>query len=211
MKQIVLDSSAVILLSKCGLLEKARSSFEWVAPASIIQETASKELAGKYPDAAFVRELVSRRLLRIEKPSSTKVRIPLSLHRGEKEALLLTLSLPGSVLATDDGKAIKAARLLKVPFVTTPRIVVALFRLGRISLDKVQSDEILKAEAFLFYLHPVIKVNLGFFTQRAGQSTREWRHTEQVKELLKNKNPITNRLKRNAHLFFKRVDGERTS
>jgi len=72
MKQIVLDTSAVILLSKCGLLEKACSSFELVAPASVIQETASKELAGKYPDAAFVRELVSRRLLRIEKPSSTK-------------------------------------------------------------------------------------------------------------------------------------------
>lgn len=139
MKQIVLDSSAVILLSKCGLLEKACSSFELVAPASVIQETASKELAGKYPDAAFVRELVSRRLLRIEKPSSTKVRIPLSLHRGEKEALLLTLSLPGSVLATDDGKAIKAARLLKVPFVITPRIVVALFRLGKISLDKART------------------------------------------------------------------------
>jgi predicted nucleic acid-binding protein len=139
MKQIVLDSSAVILLSKCGLLEKACSSFELVAPASVIQEGASKELAVRYPDAAFVRELVSRRLLRIEKPSSTKVRIPLALHQGEKEALLLALSLPGSVLATDDGKAIKAARLLKVPFVITPRIVVALSRLGKISVNTART------------------------------------------------------------------------
>lgn len=139
MKQIILDSSAVILLSKCGLLEKACLSFEFVAPPSVIQETASKELAGKYPDAADIRDLAARELLRTEKPSPTKIRIPLVLHQGEKEALLLALSLPHSILATDDGKAIKAARLLKVPFVVTPRIVVALFRMGKISLDSART------------------------------------------------------------------------
>jgi predicted nucleic acid-binding protein len=119
--------------SKCGLLETACTSFELVAPAWVVQETASKELAGKYSDAAFIRDLAARRLLRIEKPTAAQARIPLALHRGEKEALLLALSLPDSVLATDDGKAIRAARLMKVPFVITPRIVVALFRLGKIS------------------------------------------------------------------------------
>ena len=135
MRRVVLDSSAIILLSKCGLLETVCASFELVAPPSVVQETASKDLAGKYPDAAFVRDLVNRGLLRIEKPADAQARIPLALHRGEKDALLVALSLPDSVLATDDGKAIRAARLLKIPFVITPKMVVALFRMGKISRD----------------------------------------------------------------------------
>jgi predicted nucleic acid-binding protein len=135
MKQIVLDSSAIILLSKCGLLKTACACFRLVAPASVIQETASKELTGKHSDAAFIRDLANQGLLKIEKPADTQTRIPLTLHRGEKDALLLAMSLPESVLATDDGKAIRAARLLKIPFVITPKMVVALFHLGKISSD----------------------------------------------------------------------------
>jgi predicted nucleic acid-binding protein len=139
MKRLVLDSSAIILLSKCGLLETTCVSFELVVPETVVQETASKELAGKYADAAFIRDLLDRGHLRIEKPTAAETRIPIALHRGEKDALLLTLSLPDSVIATDDGKAIRAARLLKIPFVITPRIVVALFRMGKVSTDTART------------------------------------------------------------------------
>ncbi|KKL55926.1 hypothetical protein LCGC14_2250510 [marine sediment metagenome] len=44
------------------------------------------------------------------------------------------------MLATDDGKAIKAARFLKVPFVITPKIVTELFRLQKISLKKAHGS-----------------------------------------------------------------------
>ena len=43
-----------------------------------------------------------------------------------------------AIFATDDGKAIKAARFLKVPFIITPRIVLELFRLEKISLKKAR-------------------------------------------------------------------------
>ena len=43
------------------------------------------------------------------------------------------MTLPDSVLATDDGKAIRAARFLKVPFVITPKIVAELYRLRKVS------------------------------------------------------------------------------
>lgn len=81
MKQIVLDSSAIILLSKCGLLAMACACFDLVAPASVVQETASKDLAGKHPDAAFIRDLADRGLLRVEKPTAAQTRIPIPLHR----------------------------------------------------------------------------------------------------------------------------------
>jgi hypothetical protein len=53
---------------------------------------------------------------------------------------LLALKSRESVLATDDGKAIKAARFLKIPFTITPRIVVDLFRLKKISLKKARQS-----------------------------------------------------------------------
>lgn len=133
MKSLVLDSSAVILLAKCGLLDIACAAFELFVPPSVVSETASKELAKKYPDAAFVMDLISKALIKTALPAATKPRIPLSLHRGEADALSAALALPNSVLATDDGKAIRAARFLKIPFIVTPKIVVELFRLRKIS------------------------------------------------------------------------------
>lgn len=66
--------------------------------------------------------------------------MPLSLHKGEEEALLLSVKLGSLLFATDDGKAIKAARFLRVPFIITPRIVVDLFRLEKISLKKARQS-----------------------------------------------------------------------
>ncbi|PXF55499.1 MAG: hypothetical protein C4B57_02410 [Deltaproteobacteria bacterium] len=56
--------------------------------------------------------------------------------QGERDALLLAAGQNRAVLATDDGKAIKAARFLGLPFIITPGIVVELFRLGKISFKK---------------------------------------------------------------------------
>ena len=49
---------------------------------------------------------------------------------------MLALEVKGTLFATDDGKAIKAARFLKVPFIISPKIVVELVRLRKISLKK---------------------------------------------------------------------------
>ena len=44
------------------------------------------------------------------------------------------------LLATDDGKAIKAARFLRIPFIITPKIVVELLKLKKISFKKARSS-----------------------------------------------------------------------
>ena len=62
------------------------------------------------------------------------------LHKGEEEALLLAVKLDGALFATDDGKAIKAARFFNVPFIVTPKIVVELFRLQKISFTKARKS-----------------------------------------------------------------------
>ena len=140
MKKIVADSSAMILLAKCTLLELTTKLFEVVVPSSVIDETASEDLVRKYPDAALIRELITRGGIKLEHPSLTKFQIPLSLHPGELEALLLALNSRNSLLATDDGKAIKAARFLKIPFIITPKIVIDLFRLKKINMNKARQS-----------------------------------------------------------------------
>ena len=79
--------------------------------------------------------------IKVQNPDSTdRLTLPLSLHKGEEDALLLAVKLGRLLFATDDGKAIKAARFFKVRFITTPKIVVELFRLQKISFKKARGS-----------------------------------------------------------------------
>jgi predicted nucleic acid-binding protein len=140
MIKIVIDSSALILAAKCGLAQFLCESYPIFAPSSVISEVASESLAAKHPDAALIAELVSKKEVRVRNPKRVEFQFPVTLHRGERDALLLAREIQNSLFATDDGKAIKAAMFLQIPFIITPRIVVDLFRLRKIS-----NEEALKA------------------------------------------------------------------
>jgi predicted nucleic acid-binding protein len=140
MARIVADSSSLILLAKCSLLKIVCDLFEVIVPKTVSIEVASEDLVKKYPDAALISELISKGAINVQNPGSDHLPSPLSLHKGEKEALLLAINLNGSLLATDDGKAIKAARFFNVPFIITPKIVVELFRLQKISFKKARES-----------------------------------------------------------------------
>jgi len=136
MAWIIADSSALILLAKCSLLEIVCNLFDVIVPEAVRLEVASEDLAKKYPDAALILELVSKGSIKLQNPARDLQAPPLSLHSGEKAALRLAMELNGSLLAADDGKAIKAARFFNIPFIITPKIVVELFRLRKISFNK---------------------------------------------------------------------------
>jgi predicted nucleic acid-binding protein len=138
MTRIVADSSALILLAKCALLGSVCDQFEVIVPASVTAEVASEDLIGAYPDASLISDLILKGSIKVRGPRTSRFSLPVSLHKGERDALLLAASSTGSVFATDDGKAIKAARFLKVPFIITPKIVIELFRLQRISFHKAR-------------------------------------------------------------------------
>ena len=133
--KIVSDSSALILLAKCGLLETLCNIYEVISPSSVISEVASEEMVKNYPDANLIKGLISKGLINIQDPAKVEFRPPLALHQGEKDALLLAREISNSLFATDDRKAIKAAKFLNVPFIITPRIVVELFQIQKISFN----------------------------------------------------------------------------
>ncbi len=140
MAQMVADSSSLILLAKCGLLEIVCNLFEIIVPQAVNIEVASEDLVKNYPDAALIADLISKGAIKVQSPGGDTLLLPISLHRGEKDALLLAIKLGKSLFATDDGKAIKAAKFFKVPFIIAPKIVVELFRLQKISFKKARKS-----------------------------------------------------------------------
>ncbi len=140
MSKIVSDSSALILLAKCGLLETLCNIYEVISPSSVISEVASEEMVKNYPDATLIadlisKDLISKDLITKQDPVKVEFRPPLALHQGEKDALLLARETSNSLFATDDRKAIKAAKFLNVPFIVTPKIVIELFKIQKISFN----------------------------------------------------------------------------
>jgi len=140
MARIVADSSSLILLAKCSLLKILCDLFDVIVPKTVSIEVASEDLVKTYPDAALISELIAKGAIKVQNPGNDRFPLPLSLHKGEEEALLLAINMNGSLFATDDGKAIKVARFFNVPFIITPKIVVELFRLQKISFKKARGS-----------------------------------------------------------------------
>jgi predicted nucleic acid-binding protein len=132
------DSSGLILLAKCSLLDALCDHYAVMIPSSVLSEVASDAQIRRYPDARLIAELVARGRIIVRDPQRVEFHTPLSLHYGDKDALVLAREQQGSLFASDDGKAIKAARFLRIPFIVTPKIVIELCRRGKISLKRGQ-------------------------------------------------------------------------
>jgi predicted nucleic acid-binding protein len=93
-----------------------------------------------YPDAALIASLISKGHIIVRDPEKAEFQPPFSLHQGENDALSLAIEIHNSLFATDDGKAIKAARFLKIPFIISPKIVIELFKLRKISFEDARES-----------------------------------------------------------------------
>jgi predicted nucleic acid-binding protein len=103
------------------LLEIVCDLFDVIVPKAVSLEVASEDLVKKHPDAVLISHLMLKKAIKVQSPGSGRPPWRLLLHKGEEEALLLAINLDRSLLATDDGKAIKAARFSNVPFIITPQ------------------------------------------------------------------------------------------
>lgn len=128
--RIVFDASTLILLAKADILREALD----IATAIIPPAVRGEALAKSSPDAELVKLLIREKKIevqRVSKKASGKIMGDFNLHKGEAEALVLaaTLKLP---LAVDDRLAIKACKVLGIPFVTAIHFLVSLAAKGAI-------------------------------------------------------------------------------
>ena len=140
MKIIIADSCSLILLSKCTLLADLAVNFSVIIPEAVLNEVVNKETIEKFPDAKIVLSLVSAKKIKVVKVKVEEKSFPVSIDRGEMEALVLVKKTKGAILATDDGKAVKACRYFNLPFIISPKIVLELYRLDLIDFEKAKSS-----------------------------------------------------------------------
>lgn len=139
MKIIVADSSSLILLTKCNLLEILIKLFPVLIPEAVLNEVVNRDTLERFTDAKKIAGIVTDKKIQVVKEEMPGQKMPVSLGKGETEALLLAKQTKDAVLATDDGKAIKICRYLGVPFIISPRIASDLYRLKAVDFNEARS------------------------------------------------------------------------
>lgn len=140
---LIADSCSLILLIKCNVFEVLVDHLKVVIPQAVLKETTNEKAALKYPDAALILQYVSEKRIKVVAVNRQEDTLPEeflnSLGAGEREVLLLSRQQEKSVVATDDGKAIKICRYFGIPFIISPKIISELYRLDKIDVEKAKA------------------------------------------------------------------------
>jgi len=136
---IISDSSTLILLAKCELIELFVSGFSLIIPETVYDETIRKGMEiGKY-DAYLLEKLVYDEKIQVKQTNNEslrKIQDFFSIHSGESDAIALCLDLNVKYLLCDDKKAINACRILGIKFLTALDILLAMHTNNLISNEK---------------------------------------------------------------------------
>lgn len=115
-----------------------------VIPKEVERECCEEK---RTPDALLIQAAIQGKRIAVERVRArklyTKILADFSLGKGEAEALALAVSGKARLFATDDKKAIQAAKLLRIPFTTAVGILVRLSEKGLLA----RKDAQLKLEA----------------------------------------------------------------
>jgi predicted nucleic acid-binding protein len=139
---VIFDSSTLILLARCGLLECfiSRSKRQMLIPYAVRNETLQP---GK-EETPFIEKLIEKQIIITkqvgDEAAIQKLMKDFAIDLGETEAILLAHHSGNAIVATDDRNAIRACRMLGLGYITALSIVISLCELGALS----KTDAILK-------------------------------------------------------------------
>lgn len=129
---VILDTSTLILLAKTDLLPL----FVKETGARISKEVQKEALANpNVYDSKLINEMIKSKKIHILKSPMAfqrrQIQKSFGIEPGEASALLLARKR-GVPLGTDDGKTIKGAKILGVPFFTAIHVLMNLYENNRI-------------------------------------------------------------------------------
>ena len=134
---IVLDSSTLILLAKSELIDMFIDCFaECYIPETVFKEaTINLE---KF-DSQLIKKRVEEGRIKIRKPTkelAVQENINVfNIEKGEAESITLAIEIK-SPLAVDDGKAIKAAKIFGITYITALSFVLLLLEKKKITKEQ---------------------------------------------------------------------------
>ncbi len=137
MRLVVADASSLILLAKISLLEAFGRRVSLLAPRRVLAEASAKRLWPAHPDAAEIARCAQEGLIQGVAVKSRR-KLPLALGGGEAAAIRLVLERRADLLLSDDGRALRACRLLGIAFTTSPRVIVDLCLRRAISQERAR-------------------------------------------------------------------------
>lgn len=126
MRDIVFDSSTLILLAKITLLRDVASKSRCIITETVEDECAIKDTF----DAKVIKELVKEKVIEIERVKTKeleKIRRDFNIEEGEASSLVLAIK-EKCILATDDKPTIKACTILNVDFLTAVHFLVRAYK-----------------------------------------------------------------------------------
>lgn len=136
---VALDASTLILLAKCDLLPLLAERTPLIVPAAVKREALARP---ELYDAKVIASMIEDGRVRVARPERPEARGRLEadfgLGAGEAEALLLAKER-NVALGTDDGPAIRAAKIMGVPFFTAIHVLVELHARGRLDRERALS------------------------------------------------------------------------
>ena len=125
-KQVVLDASTLILLAKIDLLPLTLGRLRIVITPQVKDEATRRP---DLQDAQLIARLLERRRIQVRGVDLKRVKHlekDFRLDLGEASSVVLAQELD-AVLGTDDAVAIKACKILDIPFVTAIHLLIRAY------------------------------------------------------------------------------------
>ena len=73
LEKLILDSSSLILLTKCDVITEVSKLFELVLPAAVFDETVSENLLDRFPDAAVIASMLEDGIPKVSVPAEDRL------------------------------------------------------------------------------------------------------------------------------------------
>ncbi len=164
--KIVMDSDALIKLTKTSVKDLIASNFELCIPLEVEKEAVNEGKLRGYPDALVIAENIgsgklkvaeTRRLETIERLINS-----LDLLGGEADSIRLFKQGGYEAIASDDSRFIDLIEGLGIPYVTPGTLLIYLWKIKAVSkeetrrrLDKLR--EFISSEEYLTSIEELAK------------------------------------------------------
>ena len=155
---IIFDASTLILLIKIDLLELFISNYKrsLVIPKKVKTEVC---VEGR-EETPYLKNLIQKGQIEVltakNQRQKRKLMVDFNIDEGEAEALLLALQKEAELIAADDRNATRAAKLLKIDFVTAIGFLIRAAEKKLIKRDEALL-KLAKLRVFGRYSLPIVE------------------------------------------------------
>lgn len=132
--KLVIDSDALIKLTKAGAKEVVLNNIEVSIPPSVMDETTRER--ERFIDALKIYDNINKGLLKVKKPGKNPLVKNLEVKGGEAQVLMLYDGI--SPISSDDGKFLNLLENLNIPYLTPASVIIYLLKKGAIKKEEAK-------------------------------------------------------------------------